>query len=161
MVMECPRCGYSLSGLPRQYNCPECGFRYDCDGIVIQPSRRGWMILVVLNLLLFGFGVFVWLRQGLLTLFLCGGIGAIVAGIRAGPHRLVFVSRDELRIIWRKSREEAFSMIEVRGAKWSRISGSVSIIGDQDRNLAVLPFAFFRSHSEAKTLVSAITEMKR
>jgi rubrerythrin len=32
--LHCPRCGYSLEGLPLGGNCPECGATYDKRQIV-------------------------------------------------------------------------------------------------------------------------------
>ncbi len=31
----CPSCSYNLRGLPTPYRCPECGFDYDPDAVVI------------------------------------------------------------------------------------------------------------------------------
>ncbi|HTL28711.1 MAG TPA: hypothetical protein VL282_05815 [Tepidisphaeraceae bacterium] len=37
----CPQCGYSLEGLPDRGNCPECGFEYSTDFIVLYGSGQG------------------------------------------------------------------------------------------------------------------------
>lgn len=34
MIESCPRCGYSLQGLPADHACPECGLRYDSHSTV-------------------------------------------------------------------------------------------------------------------------------
>lgn len=34
MIEACPRCGYSLQGLPVDHICPECGLRYDAQSEV-------------------------------------------------------------------------------------------------------------------------------
>lgn len=31
----CPCCGYNLRGLPRMHNCPECGFEYDPQALIL------------------------------------------------------------------------------------------------------------------------------
>ncbi len=36
---QCPDCGYSLIGLPDQGRCPECGFMFDKQTIVLYGSR--------------------------------------------------------------------------------------------------------------------------
>lgn len=35
---RCPQCDYSLRGLPRRHQCPECGFTYDESMFVLY----GW-----------------------------------------------------------------------------------------------------------------------
>lgn len=29
LIEDCPQCGYDLTGLPSEHNCPECGLAYD------------------------------------------------------------------------------------------------------------------------------------
>ncbi len=38
----CPDCGYILRGLPAEGRCPECGFAYGGDGIVLYGSGTAW-----------------------------------------------------------------------------------------------------------------------
>lgn len=47
--MRCPRCAYSLRGLPAEHACPECGFTYDADSRIwyIRPPR---FVIVFLSL---------------------------------------------------------------------------------------------------------------
>jgi hypothetical protein len=37
----CPQCGYSLHGLPDSGICPECGFEYSRDLVVVYGSSKG------------------------------------------------------------------------------------------------------------------------
>lgn len=39
-LKHCPRCRYNLRGLPARHTCPECGFAYDPDCVIIR--LRGW-----------------------------------------------------------------------------------------------------------------------
>jgi hypothetical protein len=39
---RCPDCGYLLTGLPEQGICPECGFGYDREMIVLYGRRTAW-----------------------------------------------------------------------------------------------------------------------
>lgn len=45
----CPRCGYSLRGLPVPGSCPECGLHYDNDVLSapIRVPRLGWALVLV------------------------------------------------------------------------------------------------------------------
>lgn len=36
----CPNCGYSLVGLPREHECPECGYEYDL--VEVEAQWREW-----------------------------------------------------------------------------------------------------------------------
>lgn len=47
---RCPDCGYMLCGLPKRGSCPECGFAYDPEMIVLYgwesglaPQRQRWL----------------------------------------------------------------------------------------------------------------------
>ncbi len=59
---NCPRCDYSLEGLPEVYVCPECGLEYDsaCRVIKCGPTPVLWqqLIMAVGLLLLMAWGAF-------------------------------------------------------------------------------------------------------
>ncbi len=52
-LKRCPRCEYSLAGLPRKHRCPECGLEYD-EHTRVWEVRKPWALRGVLLLVLFG-----------------------------------------------------------------------------------------------------------
>ena len=40
-LTHCPACAYSLTGLPTDWRCPECGFEYDANTFVLEGISRG------------------------------------------------------------------------------------------------------------------------
>lgn len=38
-MTHCPMCRYSLEGLPRKHDCPECGFACDRDATAVRPRQ--------------------------------------------------------------------------------------------------------------------------
>jgi len=56
-LKRCPCCGYDLRGLPRNHQCPECGFAYDEDTRIwygyrsvltyVTPISGGTMLLIL------------------------------------------------------------------------------------------------------------------
>ncbi len=40
-LTQCPACDYSLTGLPAEWRCPECGFAYDDRTFVMKGISRG------------------------------------------------------------------------------------------------------------------------
>jgi hypothetical protein len=46
--LKCPACGYCLKGLPATYRCPECAFEYESDMLVLRPSGKWRLFVLVL-----------------------------------------------------------------------------------------------------------------
>ncbi|MBN2445456.1 MAG: hypothetical protein JXO22_01925, partial [Phycisphaerae bacterium] len=69
-LTNCPRCNYSLRGLPARHTCPECGLAYDEESRVWRP-RHPWTVHIgalgiALLLLPMGSAVLPHLMNGLL-----------------------------------------------------------------------------------------------
>ncbi len=53
LLQECPRCAYSLRGLPTDHTCPECGLAYDedCEFYpTIKPKRLIFQLSLLIGL---------------------------------------------------------------------------------------------------------------
>ena len=52
-LKTCPSCDYSLTGLPAEHYCPECGFKYDAATHVWTQDNRmkasGLLVLLMIN----------------------------------------------------------------------------------------------------------------
>lgn len=53
-LTQCPNCDYSLTGLPEEGVCPECGSRYDQQFVILQGDRYGVISQVTPPLLVAG-----------------------------------------------------------------------------------------------------------
>ncbi len=60
---RCPECRYDLRGLPATHRCPECDFEYDAATIVWRPSKRKWVIHLLLAVTVTLIFVFVFLDE--------------------------------------------------------------------------------------------------
>ena len=56
MLESCPRCDYSLRGLPADHACPECGLRYDARSVISRAAMPKAAFLALLGFL-YGGGV--------------------------------------------------------------------------------------------------------
>jgi hypothetical protein len=94
-MSACPRCQYSLTGLPDAYACPECGFAYENDMVALRgwdtqtkptQTNLAWVLIciVVLAFLMWreywqsGFGGIFWVYLALQ----CGTVFAMVSILR-------------------------------------------------------------------------------
>lgn len=168
MLECCPRCGYSLYGLPANHACPECGLRYD-DLSLLFRRRPDYRILLNLSGIAMG-SVLVWqelsaiIRDGTgrtswSGLFVIGYFVAIVflaqyiwRLFRRG--RLVAVLPEGLLFRWDRPAME--------WVPWSNISRvvvgpgrlGVVIFLRRERTTREL-WGVFRSRDEAERLVAA------
>jgi len=94
----CPRCTYDLSGLPADYQCPECGFTYDEYTMIwtrIRPTVRvPWQHSIEAIPTILIFSILIWqaptifgINRWLLIFFLIGLATAAFRLLR-GPRSL-------------------------------------------------------------------------
>ena len=166
MIDSCPVCRYLLTGLPDEHVCPECGFGYERDAVLVEEHRYTWKhyvgVVGVPILLMAGS----WLRSGRLIdpyLVSLAILTPLVAGLwrTRRPRNAVLVSRQNLRILRRGVVEQQFPLADIRNAEWSSVTGSVVITGIDGETLFTASIFLLQSHRRAKTAVSAINEYVR
>lgn len=75
---DCPKCGYSLSGLPAGHNCPECGLYIDeatvfCLSGLRKLYWRQIRLAILLTVLIMPGVIYFWSDPGIrVMLLLCG-----------------------------------------------------------------------------------------
>ena len=166
MIDSCPVCRYSLTGLPDEHVCPDCGFRYERDAVLVEEHRFTWKnyaaVVVVPILLAVGTGLWSG-RWGalfpasflILTLLLVGLLQA------RRPKNAGLVSRTSLRILRRGVVQRQIPLAVIRNAKWSFVTGTIDITGTAGKTIFAVPNRFLQTNRRAKALASAINEYVR
>lgn len=164
MLDRCPRCEYSLSGLPDFHRCPECGLDYELDSASFAPSggARSYMILgsvLLLTNLGFCFGLFGNVKPG----GWLGGWALAIIAIRVGVgrwlmrNRRIIVSRKQLRVFHGNGKEQSFEMPLICRARWRFTTGETELVSTDGQVIDTLPAAFLGSHRDMQRVARAIT----
>ena len=164
MISMCPICAYSLLGLPDDHRCPECGFEFQRDTIVVEQARVAIRSGAIVNPILFGAAVIGWL-MGRIVLPLVGLFATLLAVSlwRLRTPKMVFlVSSRELQLLRRGRVWARYPMTNIRDAEYSWITGEVTVMACNGPPVAVrIPYGFLLSGKRAKRLVCAINEYAR
>ncbi len=161
MLDCCPRCRYSLVGLPTHHRCPECGLEIERDAQLFKPSRRSWKLSGVINCLGAAvLGVVAVMRPEAWYLGMCAGsmlLSVVFMWWRAKRQgRAILVSQRTICIVGRDTEPEIFDLSDVGQAKWSFVNGAVTIQRTDGTELTVIRVGFFRSNRIARRLVATI-----
>jgi len=163
MISTCPICSYSLSGLPDEHKCPECGFEYERDMFFIEQERLAWRLLAIANAAIFiALLVAWWLgRSGFVAvaMFAVLLVGSLVRC--AAPRRGFVVSRRELQFVRNGRLDQGFPMANIRGAEYSWITGEVAVTAHDGTVPLRIPRGFIWSTKRAKSLAAAINGYAR
>lgn len=155
----CPRCRYSLHGLPDRHHCPECGFAYDVHAKVFAASRWIWVGLMIANgvMAIVLLVLFVFLRNtlglALLPAFLLMIGGATWRLRRAG--NLVLVSGKQLQVLTRKGLD-SYSLNEVAKMAWDPVTGDILVLSTSGTCITRIPSSFLSSNRRAQSLVAYV-----
>ncbi len=168
MLTACPRCDYSLHGLPANHTCPECGLRYDERSLLFR-CRPDYRVLLNLGGVVLGSMV---LWRELSGIIRDGAVRTSWSGlfVLAFSVALVFMGQ----YIWRLFRHGRFLAVVPGGmlfrwdrpamewVPWSNISRvvvgpgrlGVVIFLRRERTTREL-WGVFRARDEAERLVAA------
>jgi len=161
MIETCPKCRYSLNGLPNQQVCPECGSEYERDSELLRPGRLAWKALAICN----GVAFFVllgitWFAEVdiLIGGFLCS-FGIMFAGAlwRArDSKRYILVSPSALRIFSPGVEPSKVRMQDVARARWMFTTGSIVLEGQDGEQLVSIGNGFLGSARAGRKLVATV-----
>jgi len=164
MLDRCPRCRYSLVGLPTHHCCPECGLEIERDAQLFQPSRQSRKIAAVLAAL-YGLGAAI-LGVAAMTRPTLRYLGYAAAGVlfmvavfwwRARWRgRAILVSQRTIRILGRTTEPEVYDISDVGQAKWSFVNGAVTIQRTDGILLTAISAGFLGSNRIARSLAATI-----
>jgi len=160
MISTCPICSYSLSGLPDEHKCPECGFEYERDAFFIEQERLGLRLFAIASAALC-VGVLVAWRLGRIGFMAVAPFAMLLVGSLfrvATPRRGFIVSRRELQFVRNGRLDQGFPMANIRGAEYSWITGEVAVTAHDGTVPLRIPRGFIWSTKRAKSLAAAIND---
>jgi uncharacterized protein (DUF983 family) len=164
MITACPRCGYSLEGLPDEHACPECGLPYHRQAVAIKQTRNtAWAIASWIPVAFFAAVNAVKGEPLFAVLMLMGVVVGVAAMLwrRQAPTNMVLVSPHDIRLHHSDGRIESIPMGDVANAKWSFVTGDIIIRRADGSVLRRLHPPFLASASRARRLAEVIRAFKR
>ncbi len=146
---QCPRCSYSLEGLPEDHVCPECGLGYHGD-TVFMPTRHMWMSW---RHLVLGAGLTSWImlypgvrrwpfgEHLMIAWMVVVSASIIIYLLKARRSRKgeLAIDRDGIRLTPPGLQQEFIRISDVREAKCSWWNGGLLVLGRDGRKLLSIP----------------------
>lgn len=161
LLALCPRCSYSLNGLPIRHSCPECGMPFDRTCKVYRRSARLYIVLGVLSfgmlflmLAYWSFGSGNVVQLGFSVAFGMIACKSVCRACRA--KGMVIVSADEVRIIDPRRSDRLIPCQMISTIEWDTVFGDV-VIRERNKETPVrIHRSLLDSNRTARALVSEI-----
>lgn len=163
MITRCPSCDYSLTGLPTEHRCPECGLQCERDAVVFGQPRTVWKLLALANVAMLVLSIVALLWRGATS----GGIWliALFATMSAGwiwnvlaKRSVVLVSPRTIRILKRGKEQQVYAIADVGQIKWSFVTGDIVIERSDGTQLTTIKQRFLGSNLTARRVVKTVRE---
>ncbi len=165
MLTRCPLCNYSLTGLPDQHKCPECGFSYDKRMEVLTAALRtqvSW--LVAWTLVFLGLAAFFAYRGGLASiptityaLILFNPLYGFYIW-RKRKQNKILLWQDGLQMIRRSKPGPVYLWQDIRVAEQSFVGGHAVLHMRDGDKIALFGRKFFGSHGRTADFVKRIND---
>ena len=158
MITRCPRCSYSLRGLPTVHRCPECGLECDANAVVFREPRVAWIgVAAAIAALLLWRAVstialagsaWSWSNNGPLLAFI-----AVLLWWSFRQRNIVVVSACGLQVFDRSSTPEVLPFEEMGDAHWNFVTGTISVSDRLGNTIKEIPVSFLGSPWRSLKLV--------
>ena len=160
MLTNCPKCNYSLTGLPDEHACPECAFPYERDSLVFAESRRDAKVVLMISAtgLIVSLVYLVIGRRGSAW----GGLAAMAvlavrsAGRVLGRRRCAVVSKRCLWVLGPSKSDRRVAMDQIERTERSHVDGGILVFGRGDRQLVKISPEVTGSKRRTKELATTI-----
>ncbi|MFN0136887.1 MAG: hypothetical protein ACKVS9_12315 [Phycisphaerae bacterium] len=171
LLERCPRCVYSLRGLPTVHRCPECGLDVDrswrvfggrklaADRKQFLQANAMWVALLMPMFVIFC-TLAVYLGKWYLPLIPLAVMSFLVATLCSSPRKFVVISADGVAIYHGRDCWDRYEWRRVRRAEHDVLRKALAIELD-DGKVAISTFSLFRAYmAEADACAREINRSK-
>ncbi len=154
-MRTCPKCDYSLVGLPERHGCPECGLDYGPDVVVLhqaKPYAVAMSIVFVLSVPLWIYTLDEWTDIGMVVFFAAMGIPALRTLLSKRRNRVVILHDGFLLVGW-DGHEQQIRWTSVASCEVDRMGGGVKIKGRDGKKMDVLDYPYLGSMRRSEEFV--------